>query len=62
LLAHARDRHTVREGMVVLADKGVAGREMERYAIEPPFRPPAFASRLIPRGEASALMVKSSGT
>ena len=34
LLAHARDQQTLRAGMVVLTDKGLAGREMERYATE----------------------------
>jgi hypothetical protein len=34
LLAHARDTGALREGMIVLADKGLAGREMERYAAE----------------------------
>ena len=32
LLAHARDLGALRDGMFVLADKGLAGREMERYA------------------------------
>ena len=32
LLAHARDSGALRAGMIVLADKGLAGREMERYA------------------------------
>jgi Transposase DDE domain len=34
LLAHARDCGAVREQMIVLADKGLAGRQMERYAAE----------------------------
>jgi DDE family transposase len=32
LLGHARDLGALRNGMIVLADKGLAGREMERYA------------------------------
>jgi hypothetical protein len=32
LLAHARDLGALRDGMIVLADKGLAGRELERYA------------------------------
>ena len=32
LLAHARDLGTLRDAMIVLADKGLAGRELERYA------------------------------
>jgi hypothetical protein len=32
LLAHARDVGALRDQMIVLADKGLAGREMERYA------------------------------
>jgi Transposase DDE domain len=32
LLAHARDLGALRDQMIVLADKGLAGREMERYA------------------------------
>jgi hypothetical protein len=32
LLAHARGTGALREGMIVLADKGLAGREMESYA------------------------------
>jgi len=32
LLGHARDIGALRDGMIVLADKGLAGREMERYA------------------------------
>jgi Transposase DDE domain len=32
LLAHARDIGALREKMIVLCDKGLAGREMERYA------------------------------
>jgi len=31
LLAYARDTGALRDGMIVLADKGLAGREMERY-------------------------------
>ena len=31
LLAHARDTGALRAGMIVLADKGLAGRELERY-------------------------------
>ena len=34
LLAHARDLGAVQDGMIVLADKGLAGREMERYAAD----------------------------
>jgi len=34
LLAHARDLGALREKMIVLADKGLAGREMERYAAD----------------------------
>jgi hypothetical protein len=34
LLAAARDEQVLRTGMVVLADKGLAGRDMERYATE----------------------------
>ena len=34
LLAHARDIGALRAGMVVLADKGLAGRFIERYAAE----------------------------
>ena len=32
LLGHARDTGALRPGMIVLADKGLAGRELERYA------------------------------
>jgi hypothetical protein len=32
LLAHARQTGALQPGMIVLADKGLAGREMERYA------------------------------
>ena len=32
LLAHARETGALHEGMIVLADKGLAGRELERYA------------------------------
>jgi hypothetical protein len=32
LLAHARDTGALRDHMIVLADKGLAGRDMERYA------------------------------
>jgi hypothetical protein len=32
LLAHARGQRILREGMVILTDKGPAGRAMERYA------------------------------
>ena len=32
LLGHARDTGALRDGMIVLADKGLAGRAMERYA------------------------------
>jgi hypothetical protein len=32
LLGHARDTGALRDGMIVLADKGLAGQEMERYA------------------------------
>jgi len=34
LLGLARDTGALREGMIVLADKGLAGREMERYAAD----------------------------
>jgi DDE family transposase len=34
LLGHARDTGALRDGMIVLADKGLAGREMERYAAD----------------------------
>jgi hypothetical protein len=34
LLGHARDTGTLRAKMIVLADKGLAGREMERYAAD----------------------------
>ncbi len=34
LLAQARDSGALREGTIVLADKGLAGREMERYAAD----------------------------
>jgi hypothetical protein len=34
LLGHARDIGTLRDQMIVLADKGLAGREMERYAAD----------------------------
>lgn len=34
LLGHARDAGTLREKMIVLADKGLAGRAMERYAAD----------------------------
>jgi hypothetical protein len=34
LQAHARDRAALRAGMVVLTDKGLAGRDMERYCTE----------------------------
>jgi hypothetical protein len=34
LLAHARDQQILRTGMVVLTDKGLAGRDLERYATE----------------------------
>jgi hypothetical protein len=34
LLDLARDTGALREGMIVLADKGLAGRELERYAAE----------------------------
>jgi hypothetical protein len=34
LLAHARDLGALREKMTVLADKGLAGREMEHYAAD----------------------------
>jgi Transposase DDE domain len=34
LLGHARDTAALRPGMIVLADKGLAGREMERYAAD----------------------------
>lgn len=32
LLGHARETGALREGMIVLADKGLAGREMEHFA------------------------------
>jgi hypothetical protein len=34
LLGHARDIGALRDQMIVLADKGLAGREMERYAAD----------------------------
>ena len=34
LLAHARDTGALQAGMIVLADKGLAGREMEGYATD----------------------------
>ncbi len=34
LLAHARDTGALRDKMIVLADKGLAGRAMERYAAD----------------------------
>jgi hypothetical protein len=34
LLAHARDLGALRDQIIVLADKGLAGREMERYAAD----------------------------
>jgi hypothetical protein len=34
LLGHARDTGALRDGMIVLCDKGLAGREMERYAAD----------------------------
>jgi hypothetical protein len=34
LLGHARDIGALRDGMIVLADKGLAGRELERYAAD----------------------------
>ena len=34
LLGHARDTGALREGMIVLADKGLAGRELEHYAAD----------------------------
>jgi hypothetical protein len=34
LLGHARDTGALRGHMIVLADKGLAGREMERYAAD----------------------------
>jgi len=34
LLGHARDTGTLRDQMIVLCDKGLAGREMERYAAD----------------------------
>jgi hypothetical protein len=34
LLAHARDTGALRDQMTVLADKGLAGRQMERYAAD----------------------------
>jgi hypothetical protein len=34
LLGHARDIGALRDGRIVLADKGLAGREMERYAAD----------------------------
>ena len=34
LLAHARDRAALRDGMIVLTDKGLSGKEMEHFAAE----------------------------
>ena len=34
LLAHARETGALHEGMIVLADKGLAGRELEHYAAD----------------------------
>jgi hypothetical protein len=34
LLGHARDLGALRDGMVVLADKGLAGRDIERFAAD----------------------------
>jgi hypothetical protein len=34
LLAHARQTGALRQAMIVLADKGLAGRQMERYAAD----------------------------
>jgi hypothetical protein len=34
LLGHARDTGALRDQMIVLADKGLAGREMERFAAD----------------------------
>jgi hypothetical protein len=34
LLGHARDTRMLRDQMIVLCDKGLAGREMERYAAD----------------------------
>jgi hypothetical protein len=34
LLGYARDAGALRDGMIVLADKGLAGREIERYAAD----------------------------
>ena len=34
LLAHAKDTGALRAGMIVLADKGLAGGDLERYASE----------------------------
>jgi hypothetical protein len=34
LPGHARDTGALRDGMIVLCDKGLAGREMERYAAD----------------------------
>jgi hypothetical protein len=34
LLGHARDTGALREGMIVLADKGLAGKRMERFAAD----------------------------
>ena len=34
LLSHARDTGALRDQMIVLSDKGLAGREMERFAAE----------------------------
>lgn len=34
LLGHARDTGALRQGMVVLADKGLAGKDIERFAAD----------------------------
>lgn len=34
LFGHARDQGALREGMVVLADKGLAGKDIERFAAD----------------------------
>ena len=34
LLDHTRDTGALRDGMIILADKGLAGREIERYPAE----------------------------
>jgi hypothetical protein len=51
LLAHARQSGALRQAMIVLADKGLAGRQMERYAADPDrcaARPPGPQRRTAP--------------